>query len=98
MLQKIVSTKSLRLVGQVAFYRANSVNDDIHIFDETQSKTGTPKAIFHGLRQQVSLRQQKDTHSKTALVSSAGNLQFLSLFLFIGIPVLGQQAVRGGRD
>jgi len=53
MLVSIVNNKLLKLVGQIAFFRANSVQDDIHVFDNDQCKVGTPKAIFHGLRQQV---------------------------------------------
>ncbi|KAK3723106.1 hypothetical protein QZH41_018349 [Actinostola sp. cb2023] len=50
MLNTITKAKSLRLVGQLAFFLANSVGDDIHVFDENQSKKGSPKAIFRGLR------------------------------------------------
>jgi hypothetical protein len=53
MLKSIVESKSLRLVGELAFLPASSVGDDIHVFDENQSRKGTPKAFFLGLRQQV---------------------------------------------
>lgn len=37
MLQKIIDDSSLEARGVVGFYRANSVGDDIHLFDD---KTG----------------------------------------------------------
>ncbi|XP_031566695.1 methionine synthase-like [Actinia tenebrosa] len=53
MLKTIVESKSLRIVGQLAFYPANSVGDDIYLFDKDQSRKGPPKAVFCGLRQQA---------------------------------------------
>ena len=56
MLKKVVETKSLRAVGQVAFYPSNSVGDDMYIYGSDDERKGEPKATFYGLRQQVSER------------------------------------------
>lgn len=54
MLEKITKTKSLWPVGVVAFYPANSVGDDIHVFEDDDARKESPRAVFYGLRQQVS--------------------------------------------
>ena len=56
MLKKIIETKSLRATGIVAFFPANSVDDDIHVFDDDNARKGSPRAVFYGLRQQVRMR------------------------------------------
>lgn len=53
MLKKVTETKSLRATGVVAFFPANSVGDDIHIFEDDNGRKGEPRAVFYGLRQQV---------------------------------------------
>ena len=53
MLKKAVETKSLRVSGTLAFFPANSVGDDVHVFDSDDERKGDPKAVFYGLRQQV---------------------------------------------
>ena len=53
MLKNIIETKSLRATGIVAFFPANSVDDDIHVFDDDNARKGSPRAVFYGLRQQV---------------------------------------------
>ena len=67
MLKKITATKSLQATGVVAFFPANSVGDDIHVFDDDNARKGSPQAVFYGLRQQVrmlaSAKQIKGTHS-----------------------------------
>jgi len=49
MLNDIISKKLLTCCGKVAFYKANSVGDDIEIYDDN----GQILETFHGLRQQV---------------------------------------------
>lgn len=49
MLSKIINNKVLRASGVVGFWRANSVGDDIELYDEDSSVV----AKFYGLRQQV---------------------------------------------
>ena len=49
MLKKIIQNKSLKAHGVVAFYRANSVDDDIEVYDNNAEVV----AVLHGLRQQV---------------------------------------------
>ena len=49
MLKKIIQNKSLKAHGVVAFYPANSVDDDIEVYDSNAEVV----AVLHGLRQQV---------------------------------------------
>ena len=53
MLKNITETKSLRATGVLAFFPANSVGDDIHVFEDDNGRKGSPQAVFYGLRQQV---------------------------------------------
>ena len=53
MLKKVTETKSLRATGVVAFFPANSVGDDVHVFEDDDGRKGSPQAVFYGLRQQV---------------------------------------------
>ena len=48
-----METKSLQATGVVAFFPANSVGDDIHVFEDDNERKGSPRAVFYGLRQQV---------------------------------------------
>ena len=57
MLKEIISDNSLGIKGIVGFYPANSVGDDIYVY-ESEERT-TPKAIFYGLRQQAEIESQK---------------------------------------
>ena len=49
-LQNMINKKSLKAHGVIAFYPANSVGDDIEVYDDD----GKVIAVLHGLRQQVS--------------------------------------------
>ena len=49
MLKKIIQNKSLKAHGVVAFYPANSLDDDIEVYDSNAEVV----AVLHGLRQQV---------------------------------------------
>ena len=49
MLTEIIENKLLRATGVVGFYPANSVGDDVEVYDENGSLTAT----FYGLRQQA---------------------------------------------
>ena len=53
MLNKIVSEKLLRCVGQVGFFPANSVGDDIQVYGKDCWPREEIKATFYGIRQQV---------------------------------------------
>ena len=53
MLKNIMETKSLRPIGVVAFFPANSVGDDIYVFEDDNERKESPRAVFYGLRQQV---------------------------------------------
>lgn len=62
-LKKIIADKSVKATGIVGFYPANSVGDDIEVYeDETRSKV---VAKFHGLRQQA----EKDPEAKEPFLS-----------------------------
>eukprot|EP00457_Paulinella_chromatophora_P000449 gb/GEZN01000449.1/.p1 GENE.gb/GEZN01000449.1/~~gb/GEZN01000449.1/.p1 ORF type:complete len:1289 (-),score=253.11 gb/GEZN01000449.1/:520-4386(-) len=64
LLNKIIKNKSLECRGVVAFYPANSVQDDIVVWkDETRKEVVT---IFHGLRQQNE-KQEEDTSAYMCL-------------------------------
>ncbi|XP_041353214.1 methionine synthase-like isoform X2 [Gigantopelta aegis] len=56
MLKKIIADKSLRATGMISFHKANSVGDDIEIYDDKGDKQET----FFGLRQQA----EKDSASR----------------------------------
>ena len=56
MLTEIISDETLGMRGIVGFYPANSVGDDIYIF-ESEERT-TPNAILYGLRQQGEVDSQ----------------------------------------
>lgn len=63
MLRKIIAENLFEARGTVAFFSANSVGDDIHLFDDDRFPRGEPLAVLHGLRQQVRasvLRQTRD--------------------------------------
>ena len=49
LLKKMINNKSLQAHGVVAFFPANSVGDDIEVYDDN----GHVIAVLHGLRQQV---------------------------------------------
>ncbi|XP_027035812.1 methionine synthase-like [Pocillopora damicornis] len=53
MLKTILEKKSLQPTGEVAFFPANSVGDDVHIFEDDNKREGSPRAVFYGLRQQA---------------------------------------------
>lgn len=53
MLKNIMETKSLHAIGVVAFLPANSVGDDIYVFEDDNERKGSPHAVFYGLRQQA---------------------------------------------
>ena len=49
MIKKIIDEKRLKASATIAFYPANSVEDDIEVYDEE----GNSCAVLFGLRQQV---------------------------------------------
>ena len=51
MIDKIIGEKKLKATATVAFYPANSVGDDIEVYDEQ----GNTIATLFGLRQQVKI-------------------------------------------
>ena len=65
MLQKAVDMKSLQLGGTLAFLPANSVGDDIHVYESDEERKGNSKAVFYGLRQQVRDEGERATKLQT---------------------------------
>lgn len=59
MLNDIMETKSLRATGVVAFFPANSVGDDVYVFEHDNDRKAPPRAVFYGLRQQVCERKYR---------------------------------------
>ena len=53
MLKKIVDENLFRAVAEIAFFPANSVDDDIHLFEHDDERCELPMAVFYGLRQQA---------------------------------------------
>jgi 5-methyltetrahydrofolate--homocysteine methyltransferase len=51
LLKKMIQDKTLKAHGVVAFYRANSVGDDIEVYDDN----GQVLTVLRGLRQQVKI-------------------------------------------
>eukprot|EP01013_Petalomonas_cantuscygni_P031057 TRINITY_DN57195_c0_g1_i1.p1 TRINITY_DN57195_c0_g1~~TRINITY_DN57195_c0_g1_i1.p1 ORF type:complete len:1302 (+),score=410.56 TRINITY_DN57195_c0_g1_i1:81-3908(+) len=55
LLDRVIAAKSLRAEGCYAFYPANAVGDDIHVWrtEEDREARRPPAKVFHGLRQQA---------------------------------------------
>lgn len=53
LLKKIVDERLFRTVAQLAFYPANSVGDDIHLYRPEDDRCKEVAAVFYGLRQQA---------------------------------------------
>eukprot|EP01137_Pigoraptor_chileana_P011610 Opistho-2@62742 len=63
LLRQIIKDKSLRCVGIVGFYPANTVGDDIQVFapaDDEARTTAVPINSFYGLRQQAEKEAEDD--------------------------------------
>ena len=58
MLQCMINNESLTANGVVGFYSANSVGDDILLYDDDTMPRGKPKATLFGLRQQTEIDSQ----------------------------------------
>lgn len=58
MLNEIITNNSIQAHGEVAFFHANSVQDDIIIYDENKKHIGT----MYGLRQQDDKGSKADVH------------------------------------
>ena len=56
MLREIIADGSIKSRGIVGFYRANSVGDDIYIYESEQGTT--PTSVLYGLRQQAEIESQ----------------------------------------
>ena len=63
MLNEMIANGSLKSRGIVGFYPANSVGDDIYIYDNEDRKT--TRSVLHGLRQQAEI----DTQSSYQCIS-----------------------------
>lgn len=72
MLNKVISTGSLKAHGVVAFFPANSVGDDIEVYGEN----GEVLETLYGLRQQV------------YLITSTGEVVFPTCIDVFDSPVL----------
>lgn len=99
MLKKIIETKSLRATGIVAFFPANSVDDDIHVFDDDNARKGSPRAVFYGLRQQVRMRWLMQNKFKARVackmfwsiifyVASSGRISDSAWFNYVGCKLV----------
>ncbi|KAG0007027.1 hypothetical protein BGZ65_012085 [Modicella reniformis] len=82
MMKTMINKKQLRATGIIGFYPANSVGDDIEIYeDETRSKV---VAKFYGLRQQA--EKEKESTEKYQSLSDfvapkeSGIADYLSMF------------------
>ena len=53
MLKKIVDKKLFRAIAEIAFFPANGVGDDIHLFKDDDRRNEDPMSVFYGLRQQA---------------------------------------------
>ncbi|ELR17587.1 5methyltetrahydrofolate-homocysteine methyltransferase [Acanthamoeba castellanii str. Neff] len=53
MLAEIIAQRSLKAVGVVAFYPAQSVQEDIEVYASEEAREGEAAAKFYGLRQQA---------------------------------------------
>ena len=84
MLKKIVGRKTLEARGIVAFYPANSVGDDIHIYesDDSRHNDSKPKAILHGLRQQADIDGQNNYQCISDFVAplDSGTNDYVGMF------------------
>lgn len=60
MLNTIIADGLLEARGMVAFFSANSVGDDIYLYEDDRFPRGQPLAVLHGLRQQA----EKDSASE----------------------------------
>eukprot|EP00111_Clytia_hemisphaerica_P005108 TCONS_00014711-protein len=66
MLNKIISNKSMKAVGQVTFVEANSVEDDIHLYQRNEDGERIHFQTFYGIRQQA----EKETKEKSYMCIS----------------------------
>ncbi|KAI9316377.1 methionine synthase [Dichotomocladium elegans] len=78
MLKEILAKKTLKATGIVGFYPANSVGDDIEIYeDETREKV---KCVFYGLRQQSEKETEEPYYCLSDFVAPKGIPDYIGMF------------------
>lgn len=84
LLKKIIRQNSLEARGIVGFYPANSVGDDIYLYEnESDAQEGVEaKAIFYGLRQQMVQEAQEHYQCLSDFVAprSSGKVDYVGVF------------------
>ena len=80
MLKEIITDDSLGIRGIVGFYPANSVGDDIYIY-ESEERT-RPKAILCGLRQQGEIESQPSYQCISDFIAplDTGKADYIGMF------------------
>jgi len=86
LLDRIVNEKLLTAKGVYGFWPANTVNDDIHVFDPVSAQPSTlnpqPSTLFPMLRQQWEREGQKDFRSLADYIApqDSGRTDYLGAF------------------
>jgi 5-methyltetrahydrofolate--homocysteine methyltransferase len=80
MLNEIIADGSIKSRGIVGFYRANSVNDDIYIYESEQRTT--PSSVLYGLRQQGLIESQSSYQCISDFVAplDSGKSDYVGMF------------------
>ena len=101
MLKEIVANKTLRLVGIVGLFPANTVGDDIEVYaDETRQEV---RARFHGLRQQADTDADEPVHyclSDFIAPKDTGLVDYIGAFAnsAIGVEKITEKYKEAGDD
>lgn len=82
MLKEIVSKKLFKARGLLGFYPANSVGDDIEVYeDDSREKV---KAVFYGLRQQSEKETDEPYYCLSDFVAPKGIPDYIGMFAVSG--------------
>ncbi|KAJ8661197.1 methionine synthase [Lichtheimia ornata] len=82
MLKEIVSKKLFKAKGLLGFYPANSVGDDIEVYeDDSREKV---KAVFYGLRQQSEKETDEPYYCLSDFVAPKGIPDYIGMFAVSG--------------
>ncbi|KAH7621904.1 hypothetical protein Ndes2526B_g02717 [Nannochloris sp. 'desiccata'] len=101
MLKEIIDSKALRLVGVVGLFPANTVGDDIEIYeDETRNVI---KGKFHGLRQQAEVEDDSPEYyclSDFIAPRDTGMVDYIGAFAnsAMGVEKLTEEYKEAGDD
>ena len=78
LLDQIISSGTVSAHGMLGFYRANSVGDDIEVYDENNNKIAT----FYGIRQQEDLDNERPYYCISDFVAPKGTVDdYVGLFV-----------------